>query len=96
MGLRIIAIDRLGYGWSTPFEEYGARSVASWAGDVGALTQHLGLSEYAVMVRHAASLPITALNIEQHRKQRNELTHLPGRLRRWALRALPRPQPPRR
>jgi hypothetical protein len=50
LGLRIVAVDRPGYGWSTPFEEYGARSVGTWAGDVGALTEHLGLGEYAVMV----------------------------------------------
>ena len=62
LGLRIIAIDRPGYGWSTPFREYGARSGKSWAEDVGALTEHLQLSEYAVMVRHG--LPISFLKID--------------------------------
>lgn len=50
LGLRIVSIDRPGYGWSTPFSEYGARSVKTWAEDVGALTEHLKLDEYAVMV----------------------------------------------
>ncbi|KAF3003152.1 hypothetical protein E8E13_008894 [Curvularia kusanoi] len=49
LGLRIISIDRPGYGWSTPFAEYGARTVKTWAQDIEKLTEHLQLSEYAVM-----------------------------------------------
>lgn len=50
LGLRIISIDRPGHGWSSPFEEFGARTVKSWADDVSELVEGLGLKEYAVMV----------------------------------------------
>lgn len=50
LGLRIISIDRPGYGWSSAFEEFGARTVRTWAEDIDALAEGLGLAEYAVMV----------------------------------------------
>lgn len=51
LGIRIISIDRPGFGWSTRFAKYGARTVKGWAEDVNALADFLELSEYAVMVR---------------------------------------------
>ena len=43
--VRLIAIERPGYGDSSPHPE---RSMQSWADDVAALTEHLGLSEFAI------------------------------------------------
>lgn len=51
LGLRIISIDRPGYGWSAPFSRYKGRTVKSWAEDINALAEHLQLNEYAVLVR---------------------------------------------
>jgi pimeloyl-ACP methyl ester carboxylesterase len=48
LGLRMIAIDRPGHGWSTPHR--GAK-LLDWPEDVKCLTEHLGLKKYAVMVR---------------------------------------------
>ena len=45
-GARIIAIDRPGYGWSTP---HSNGTVLSRAQDVGTLAHHLGLNKYGVL-----------------------------------------------
>lgn len=45
-GVRLIAPDRPGYGYST---FHPARTYASWATDVGQLTDHLGLSRFGVL-----------------------------------------------
>ncbi|KAH6614351.1 alpha/beta hydrolase fold family protein [Boeremia exigua] len=49
LGLRIISVDRPGYGWSSPFEKFGARTIKSWASDINELAEGLRLNEYAVM-----------------------------------------------
>ena len=46
VGARIIAIDRAGYGLSSPHKE---RTLLSHAQDVEALTNHLGLQRYGVL-----------------------------------------------
>jgi hypothetical protein len=47
LGLRLIAIDRPGHGWSSPHP--GAK-LLDWPEDVKCLTEHLGLASYSVMV----------------------------------------------
>jgi hypothetical protein len=47
LGLRMIAIDRPGHGWSTP---HSGAKLLDWPEDVKCLTEHLGLEKYAVMV----------------------------------------------
>jgi pimeloyl-ACP methyl ester carboxylesterase len=47
LGLRMIAIDRPGHGWSSPHP--GAK-LLDWPKDVACLTEHLELENYAVMV----------------------------------------------
>jgi hypothetical protein len=49
LGLRIIAIDRPGHGWSTPHP--GAK-LLDWPKDVERLADHLELESYSVMVCH--------------------------------------------
>ena len=48
LGLRIIAIDRPGYGWSSPHP--GAK-LLDWPKDLECLAEHLELETYSVMVR---------------------------------------------
>lgn len=48
LGLRMIAIDRPGHGWSSP---HPGSKLLGWPKDVERLTDHLGLESYAVMVR---------------------------------------------
>lgn len=43
--VRLIAVERPGYGSSSP---HPARTMQSWADDVAALTSHLGLSKYSI------------------------------------------------
>lgn len=45
LGIRLIAVDRPGYGLSAPQSD---RTLLSWADDVAALTQHLRVSQYAI------------------------------------------------
>jgi pimeloyl-ACP methyl ester carboxylesterase len=47
LGLRMISIDRPGYGWSSP---HPGSKLLDWPKDIERLTQHLGLESYAVMV----------------------------------------------
>jgi alpha-beta hydrolase superfamily lysophospholipase len=47
LGLRMIAIDRPGHGWSSPHP--GAK-LLDWPKDVERLTEHLQLESYSVMV----------------------------------------------
>lgn len=47
LGLRVIAIDRPGIGWSSPHPE---STLLDWPRDVERLTEHLGLETYSVMV----------------------------------------------
>jgi hypothetical protein len=47
LGLRMIAIDRPGHGWSSPHP--GAK-LLHWPKDVECLTDHLGLESYSVLV----------------------------------------------
>ncbi|KZM20761.1 uncharacterized protein EKO05_0002657 [Ascochyta rabiei] len=49
LGIRVISIDRPGYGWSTRFPRYRDRTVKSWGEDVEALVEHLELEEYAIL-----------------------------------------------
>jgi pimeloyl-ACP methyl ester carboxylesterase len=49
LGVRILAIERPGYGLSEGVEAYRDRTVKGWAGDVEALTEGLGVEEYAVL-----------------------------------------------
>ncbi len=46
VGARIIAIDRPGYGWSSPHKD---RTLLSHAQDIEALANHLGLQRYGVL-----------------------------------------------
>lgn len=46
LGVRLIAADRPGIGRSDPDP---GRSIAGWAGDVGALADHLGLGGFSVL-----------------------------------------------
>lgn len=46
VGVRVITPDRPGYGGSTPVP---GRTTASWADDVRALADHLGIGRFAVM-----------------------------------------------
>jgi pimeloyl-ACP methyl ester carboxylesterase len=48
LGLRMIAIDRPGYGWSSP---HPGGKLLDWPKDLEVLTEHLGLENYSVMVR---------------------------------------------
>ena len=45
-GLRLIAVDRPGYGLSTRFP---GRQLADWPADIGALADHLGIKRFAVL-----------------------------------------------
>jgi len=45
-GLRIICIDRPGYGYSTPLPD---RSIADWATDAAAVMDHLGIERAAIV-----------------------------------------------
>jgi pimeloyl-ACP methyl ester carboxylesterase len=47
LGLRIIAIDRPGHGWST---RHPTSKLLDWPKDVECLANHLQLESYAVMV----------------------------------------------
>jgi hypothetical protein len=47
LGLRMIAIDRPGHGWSSP---HPASKLLDWPKDVERLTEHLGLESYSVLV----------------------------------------------
>jgi hypothetical protein len=47
LGLRMISIDRPGYGWSSP---HPRSKLLDWPKDIERLTEHLGLETYAVMV----------------------------------------------
>jgi hypothetical protein len=47
IGLRMIAIDRPGIGWSSP---HPGGKLLDWPKDVEYLTEHLGLESYSVMV----------------------------------------------
>jgi pimeloyl-ACP methyl ester carboxylesterase len=46
LGVRVIGVDRPGYGNSSPLPE---RIVADWPADVAALADHLGIERFAVM-----------------------------------------------
>jgi hypothetical protein len=48
LGARIIGIDRPGIGWSTPQPD---RTLLSHAKDVEALTDHLKIAKFSIMVR---------------------------------------------
>lgn len=63
LGLRIIAIDRPGHGWSAPFSSYKGRTVKSWAEDINSLTEYLQLTEYAVLVRLIPSRTCLAFSL---------------------------------
>lgn len=52
LGLRLIAIDRPGYGWSSPHP--GAK-LLDWPDDIERLTEHLELDSYSVMVRFGSA-----------------------------------------
>lgn len=47
LGARLIAIDRPGYGWSTP---HAGRTLLDWPKDLEKLADHLELKEYGVVV----------------------------------------------
>jgi len=47
LGLRIIAVDRPGYGWSSP---HPGRTLLDHAKDIERLAEHFELEEYGVMV----------------------------------------------
>jgi hypothetical protein len=47
LGARIIAVDRPGYGWSSP---HPGRTILGWPKDLECLAEHLNLKEYAVLV----------------------------------------------
>lgn len=47
LGVRIIAVDRPGYGWSTP---HPGRTILDHPKDIELLAKHLELEEYGVMV----------------------------------------------
>ena len=47
LGARIIAVDRPGYGWSSP---HPGRTILGWPKDLECLAEHLGLEEYSVLV----------------------------------------------
>lgn len=47
LNARIIAIERPGYGWSSP---HPTRTILDWPKDVECLADHLGLEEYSVLV----------------------------------------------
>jgi hypothetical protein len=52
LGVRIIAPDRPGYGWSSP---HPGRTLLDWPKDLDHLIKHLQLKEYAVLVsQHTA------------------------------------------
>jgi alpha-beta hydrolase superfamily lysophospholipase len=59
LGLRMIAIDRPGHGWSSPHR--GAK-LLDWPKDLECLAEHLGLETYAVMVRIHLSYHFNALH----------------------------------
>ncbi|KAH4350892.1 hypothetical protein HBH98_038800 [Parastagonospora nodorum] len=46
LGLRVIAIDRPGHGWSSP---HPGSTLLDWPKDVERLTEHLGLEAYSVL-----------------------------------------------
>ena len=48
LGVRIIAVDRPGYGWSSPHPE---RTILHHAKDIELLAEHLEVEEYGVLVR---------------------------------------------
>jgi hypothetical protein len=53
LGARIIATDRPGYGWSSP---HPGRAILDFPKDLECLAEHLGLEEYAVLVRTCSTL----------------------------------------
>jgi|SRR5690242_1576069 len=53
LGVRVIAVDRPGYGLSDPGEGYKEGTVRQWAVDVGELVEGLEVRAYAVMVSEA-------------------------------------------
>lgn len=50
LGVRIVSVDRPGYGLSSGVAGYRDRTVAGWAEDVERLVEFLGIQEYAVLV----------------------------------------------
>ena len=57
-GARIIAVDRSGFGWSSPHPH---RTIADHVKDIQVLTKHLGLQEYAVLVKHPSRVGFKAV-----------------------------------
>jgi hypothetical protein len=55
LGLRMIAIDRPGHGWSSP---HPGSKLLDWPEDVECLTKHLGLETYSVLVCTHARSPL--------------------------------------
>jgi hypothetical protein len=53
LGLRMIAIDRPGHGWSSP---HPGSKLLDWPKDVECLADHLELESYSVMVRDHISM----------------------------------------
>lgn len=45
-GVRLIAVERPGYGWSSP---QPGRSMLDWASDIAALTNALGIARFAII-----------------------------------------------
>jgi hypothetical protein len=79
LGLRIIAIDRPGIGWSSP---HPGSKLLDWPKDVERLTEHLGLEAYSVMV--CIQIYITTSSVE--------LT-IQGLLRWWSFNTCMRIRP---
>jgi hypothetical protein len=50
LGARVIAVDRPGIGWSSP---YPGRKLLDHANDIDHLAKHLELAQYSVLVRRA-------------------------------------------
>jgi hypothetical protein len=57
LNLRIIALDRPGHGWSSP---YPGAKLLDWPKDIQHLTDHLNLESYSVMV--TCKFPIARLH----------------------------------
>lgn len=58
LNARIIAIERPGYGWSSP---HPTRTILDWPKDVQCLADHLGLEEYSVLVSLICFIPLSPL-----------------------------------
>jgi pimeloyl-ACP methyl ester carboxylesterase len=101
-GLKMIAVERPGYGLSSPSP---SRRFADFARDAGQLVKHLGLREvdivgwstggvYALACGASGSLPVRRISIvgapaPVHGKACSELTPSWGRRIGWGLRQLP-------